>query len=128
MVQWSRIVLLIQETQETVFIPGLWRSPGEGNGNPLQDSCLKCSTDIGAWWATVCESQKRWTQLSDWAHTHINTQSLSKVKLIYHYRYQNTSFLWQWSLTKRGQKEAFSCDKIALYLEWSGGYMGDYRW
>ena len=34
-------------------IPGLERSPGEGNGNPLQDSCLENPMDGGAWWATV---------------------------------------------------------------------------
>ena len=32
-------------------IPGLGRSPGEGNGNPLQYSCLKNSLDRGVWWA-----------------------------------------------------------------------------
>ena len=34
-------------------IPGLGRSPGEGNGNPLQDYCLEKSMDTGAWRATV---------------------------------------------------------------------------
>ena len=34
-------------------IPGLGGSPGEGNGNPLQYSCLENSMDGGAWWATV---------------------------------------------------------------------------
>ena len=34
-------------------IPGLGRSPGERNGNPLQYSCLENSMDGGAWWATV---------------------------------------------------------------------------
>ena len=34
-------------------IPGSARSPGEGNGNPLQYSCLENSVDGGAWWATV---------------------------------------------------------------------------
>ena len=34
-------------------IPGLGRSPGEGNGNPLQYSCLENLMDGGAWWATV---------------------------------------------------------------------------
>ena len=34
-------------------IPGLGRSPGEGNGNPLQHSCLGNPTDRGAWQATV---------------------------------------------------------------------------
>ena len=34
-------------------IPGLGRSPGEGNGTPLQYSCLENPMDRGAWWATV---------------------------------------------------------------------------
>ena len=34
-------------------IPGSERSPGEGNGNPLQDSCLQNPMDRGAWQATV---------------------------------------------------------------------------
>ena len=35
------------------LIPGLGISPGEGNSNPLQYSCLENPTDRGAWWATV---------------------------------------------------------------------------
>ena len=34
-------------------IPGSGRSPGEGNGNPLQYSCLENPMDGGAWWTTV---------------------------------------------------------------------------
>ena len=34
-------------------IPGLGNSPGGGNGNPLQCSCLENPMDRGAWWATV---------------------------------------------------------------------------
>ena len=34
-------------------IPGSGRSPGEGNSNPVQCSCLGNSMDRGAWWATV---------------------------------------------------------------------------
>ena len=34
-------------------IPGSGRSPGEGNGNPLQYSCLENPMDQGAWWPTV---------------------------------------------------------------------------
>ena len=40
------------ETQD--LISGSGRSPGEGNGNPLQYSCLENSMDTGAWEATVC--------------------------------------------------------------------------
>ena len=39
-------------------IPVSGRSPGEGNGNPLQYSCLKNPMDRGAWWATVHGSQR----------------------------------------------------------------------
>ena len=35
------------------YISGSGRSPGEGNGNPLQYSCLGNSMDRGSWWATI---------------------------------------------------------------------------
>ena len=61
-------------------IPGLGRSPGEGNGNPLQYSCLKNPMDGGAWWATVHGVAKSWTRLSDLTHslTH-STNSASQL-------------------------------------------------
>ena len=43
-------------------IPGSGRSPGEGNGNPLQYSCMENSTDRGAWQATVHRFAKSWTR------------------------------------------------------------------
>ena len=46
-------------------IPGSGRSPGEGNGNPLQYSCLENPMDRGAWWATVHGVIKSWARLSD---------------------------------------------------------------
>ena len=46
-------------------IPGLGRSSGEGNGNPLQYSCLDNSMDRGAWWTIVLGVAKSWTGLSD---------------------------------------------------------------
>ena len=47
-------------------IPASGRSPGEGNGNPLQYSCLENPMDRGAWWATVHGVTKSQTQLSDY--------------------------------------------------------------
>ena len=44
------------------LIPGLRRSTGEGNGNPLQYSCLGSPVDRGAWRATVHGVPKSWTQ------------------------------------------------------------------
>ena len=46
-------------------IPQLGRSPGEGNSNPLQYSCLENAMDRGAWWAIVHGTAKSWTQLSN---------------------------------------------------------------
>ena len=46
-------------------IPGLGRSPREGNGNPLQYSCLENSMNRGAWWAIAHGVTKSWAQLSD---------------------------------------------------------------
>ena len=41
------------DAQDGGLIPGSGRSPGIGNGNPLQYSCLENSMNRGAWWATV---------------------------------------------------------------------------
>ena len=46
-------------------IPGLGRSPGEGNGNPLQYFCLENPMDGEAWWAIVHVGAKSQTRLSD---------------------------------------------------------------
>ena len=53
------------DTEDMGSIPGLGRSLGEGNGNPLQYSCLENPTDRGAWRATVNGVAKSWTRLSD---------------------------------------------------------------
>ena len=61
-------------------IPGLGRSPGEGNGNPLQYSCLENPMDRGAWWATVHRVEQSQTKLKCLsvhmhAHTHTHTHT-----------------------------------------------------
>ena len=56
-------------------IPGLGRSPGEGNGNPLQYSCLENPMDGGAWWATVHGITKSRTRLSDFTFTSLSLSS-----------------------------------------------------
>ena len=43
------------------LIPGLARFPGEGNGYPLQYSCLENSMDRRAWWTIVHGATKSWT-------------------------------------------------------------------
>ena len=53
------------DTRDAGSIPGSGRSPGVGNGNPLQYSCLENSVDRGDWWTTVYVVTKSQTQLSD---------------------------------------------------------------
>ena len=52
------------DARDMGLIPGLGRSLGGGNGNPLQYSCLENRMDRGAWQATVHEFTESWTQLS----------------------------------------------------------------
>ena len=48
-------------------IPGSGRSSGEGNGNPLQYSCLENPMDGGAWWARIHGVAKSQTRLRDFS-------------------------------------------------------------
>ena len=62
-------------------IPGLGRSPGEGNGCPLQYSCLANSIDRGAWWATVhkaadSDTTEQLTHTWDIIQTHLKYEFL----------------------------------------------------
>ena len=57
---------------DACLIPGSGRSPGGGNGNPLQYFTLENPTDRGVWQAIVHGVTKSWTQLS--THTHTHTQ------------------------------------------------------
>ena len=50
---------------EAGLTPGSGRSPKEGNGNPLQSSCLESPMDRGAWWATVHGVAQSQTRLND---------------------------------------------------------------
>ena len=51
------------DIRDAGLIPGSGRSPGVGNDNPLQYSCLDNTRDRGAWHAKVHRVTKSWTQL-----------------------------------------------------------------
>ena len=59
-------------------VSGLGRTPEEGNGNPLQYSCLENPMDRGAWWATIHGAAESQTQLSECmcTDTHTHTHSI----------------------------------------------------
>ena len=61
----SEVKVSASNTGDLGSIPGLGRSPGEGNGNRLQYSCLENPMDGEAWWATVHGVVKSQTRLSD---------------------------------------------------------------
>ena len=66
----------IEYTGDAGSIPGLRRSPGEGNGNPLHYSCLKNPMDRGAWQTSVQGVTKSQTWLS------LHAQAIITSKLI----------------------------------------------
>ena len=61
--------------------PGLGRSPGEGNGSPLQYCCLENPMDRGAWYATVYGVAKSQTRLSDFTHSLTHSSYVSCLML-----------------------------------------------
>ena len=65
----SQVALVVKNLPvnagDTNSIPGSGRSPGEGNGNPLQYSCLENPMDRGTWQATVHGAAKSQIKLSD---------------------------------------------------------------
>ena len=65
MIRASQVLLVVKnlpaDTEDMGSIPGSGRSPGRGNGNPLQYSCLENPMDRGAWRARVHGVTKSWT-------------------------------------------------------------------
>ena len=80
----SRTSLVAQTVKRLAYnagdlgsIPGLGRSSGEGNGNPLRYSCLENPMDREAWWATVHWVKKSRTRLSNFTFTFTFSNSSS---------------------------------------------------
>ena len=69
------------DARDVVSIPGLGRSPGEGNGNLLQYSCLENAMDRGAWSAAVHgEARVGHNWVSEHTHTHTRTHTHTQTK------------------------------------------------
>ena len=121
-------------TGDAGSIPGWGRSPGGGNGNPLQYSCLENPMDRGAWWATVHGVAKSWAQLSDWAractHTHtchfshwLHYHPLLSRPLRYFSSLQESSFCAAVNSQPQGpvyrtNKSAWGRQKFPEFLAW----------
>ena len=78
--QLSLSLSLAGDSRDMVAVPGLERSPGEGNGNPLQYSCLENPMDKGVWWATVHGGHRKtgltaYVHAFTYTHTHTHTDT-----------------------------------------------------
>ena len=71
---------MVKDIRDAGSIPGRGRSPGEGNSNPLQSSCLENPLDRGAWWATVHRVTKSWRRLRRQPSRHAGTHFKQNVK------------------------------------------------
>ena len=69
------------DVRDAGSIPRLGRSPGEGNGNPLQYSRVENPMDRGAWWATVHGFTKSWIQLKCLSTSHSSFNPEVKISL-----------------------------------------------
>ena len=73
--------------------PDLWITKREGNGTPLQHSCLENPMDRGAWWAVVHGVTKSWTWLSDFTfifHFHALKKEMATHSSVLDWRIQGT--------------------------------------
>ena len=73
-----------ENAEDLGLIPESGRFPGEGNGNPLQYSCLKNSMDRGAWWATVHGSQRVRHDLATKRQQHIYQEPFLSMSVSSH--------------------------------------------
>ena len=97
-------------------IPGLGRPPGEGNGNPLQYSCLENSMDRGAWWTTVYGVAK----IRTWLTERIARKTI-QAQFGYHMSLpQNFSFQNPLDVKKPGKK-LWTMKEANVSLGFSGG-------
>ena len=80
------------------LIPGLGRSPWEGNGTPLQYSCLENPMDGGAWWATVHGVAKSRTRLSDFISLHLGDEGWNLRQGVSFKKWCFTAVMYTWWL------------------------------
>ena len=76
----AQVVQNLHAVQEASLIPGSGRSPGEGNGNPLQYSCLENSMDRGACQASVQGVDKKWDMTEPLTLSDFQTSSQNSEK------------------------------------------------
>ena len=109
-----------EDAGDTGLIPGLGRSPGGGNGNPFQYSCLENPKDRGAWQAIVREVTVRQTRLSD------STPTCHSIINLCPNRQTQADTLLAYSISNQRSTGNLQRNKQLVYVELSppmGGYL-----
>ena len=108
------------DTGDAGSIPGSRRSPGGGNGSPLQHSCLRNPMDRGAWQARVCGVTKSQTRLNSWApqHNHCSRNFRPEMTWAFHL----------FSFGERYDAEGLTCSLHAFLHEKSGFWFLHHWW
>ena len=111
-------------------VSGPGRSPGVGNGNPLQYSCLENPMDRGVWWATVhvvaeSDTTEQLEHIHKHTHTHIQTYKIyttehlfkSPASHVFHKSTRNTLWFEKWPKlrhAKRTVSEALHISEVKV--------------
>ena len=97
--------------------PGSGRSPGEGNSNPLQYSCLENPMDRRAWWATVHGVVTSWTRLRDFTF-HFHQETHVRLKDTYRLQVRGWKNIFHANgKQKKGGVAILIADKIDLKIK-----------
>ena len=109
--RWLRQLSVCLQCRRLSSNPGSGRSLGEGNGNPLQYSCLENSMDGGAWWATVHGITKSRTRLSNFIFTFTFNESIQHIKVFKVAKKRQAQIAYKteiyWKSTWESRKENF---------------------
>ena len=95
-------------------------STGEGNGNPLQCSCLENPRDRGAWWAAVHGVAMRWTRLSDFTftfHFYALEKEMATHSRVLAWRIQGTGSLVGCCLWGRTELDTTDVSSTSIFLK-----------
>ena len=77
----KNLLAIAGDARDADSVPGSGRSPGVGNGNLFQDSCLGNSMDRGAWWAAKSKGSQR-VRCSEQLSTHTHIQGFPKEEAL----------------------------------------------
>ena len=119
----SVVQSLLANAGDKGLTPGSRRSPGEGNGNPLQCSCLENPMDRESWQAAVHGGTESWRQLRDWTWAWFCLYCLFKASFLISESLEFMMIIFSWQQRKILLKEAH----VGEGMEWASNG-GTFHW